>query len=504
MVAANCTLQVAAGSYEHVLYGFECALSRDAKGAVKGTLSTRYVYEPHAGCISAIAGSGPVLVSGSSDEVIKIYNVAQRVEVGTLMEHQGTITSLAFYGLDNMLSASEDGGIGIWQLPDWDLLKIMKGHKGPVNDLSVHPEGKLALSVGRDKTVRTWNLLTGRSAYVWTRKAEAHLVRWSPCGQYFLIVSGAELELFDMATGKAKHAWREDNRITAAVFLANNRIALGGYGNSIKIVDMFTGEQIMLIKGHSNRIRSLAVCTPFCTDTDAGPEMLVSASSDASIKVWQLPAGDAAQGVELGNDDFAAMVQTHARITCMTLAALPETPAEAAMKKAARAAAAAKDEQKKSAKVAAAAVAAAAAQPQQQQKKKQNKKKADDDEDEAQGERSAKRAKKSRADAKAPAAASADASAAAKPKKKVKIVDKVEIVAAPNAASAAPSKGDAVNPSVSRRSGDGIDGGDDDDDDDGLTQEELKAMRVKAKRERRKLVKKKAKQNQRRNRNRGL
>jgi len=34
-----------------------------------------------------------------------------------------------------------------------------------VSFLAVHPSGKLALSVGKDKTLRTWNLVKGRPAY---------------------------------------------------------------------------------------------------------------------------------------------------------------------------------------------------------------------------------------------------------------------------------------------------------------------------------------------------
>ena len=39
-------------------------------------------------------------------------------------------------------------------------------HRGAVSAISVHPSGKMALSVGRDKTLRTWNLMTGKAAYI--------------------------------------------------------------------------------------------------------------------------------------------------------------------------------------------------------------------------------------------------------------------------------------------------------------------------------------------------
>jgi len=38
--------------------------------------------------------------------------------------------------------------------------------RGPVHSFAVHPSAKLALSCGKDKTLRTWNLMTARSAYI--------------------------------------------------------------------------------------------------------------------------------------------------------------------------------------------------------------------------------------------------------------------------------------------------------------------------------------------------
>jgi len=40
----------------------------------------------------------------------------------------------------------------------------MKGHKGRVNGICVHPTGKIAVSVGKDRALRLWNLMTGRKA----------------------------------------------------------------------------------------------------------------------------------------------------------------------------------------------------------------------------------------------------------------------------------------------------------------------------------------------------
>lgn len=42
--------------------------------------------------------------------------------------------------------------------------------RGPVHDIAVHPTGRLAVSVSRDKTMKTWNLMTGKRAYTTNTK----------------------------------------------------------------------------------------------------------------------------------------------------------------------------------------------------------------------------------------------------------------------------------------------------------------------------------------------
>jgi protein MAK11 len=51
-----------------------------------------------------------------------------------------------------------------------------------VTDIAIHPSGKLALSIGKDRKLVTWNLIKGRSAYVTNIKDMANFVKWSPTG----------------------------------------------------------------------------------------------------------------------------------------------------------------------------------------------------------------------------------------------------------------------------------------------------------------------------------
>lgn len=74
----------------------------------------------------------------------------------------GSITTLLFPSRSHLVSASEDGTIGIFHARDWSVLRTLRGHKGHVNSVDVHPSGKVALSVGKDRMLRMWDMMRGR------------------------------------------------------------------------------------------------------------------------------------------------------------------------------------------------------------------------------------------------------------------------------------------------------------------------------------------------------
>lgn len=48
--------------------------------------------------------------------------------------------------------------------------------------MAIHPSGRVALSVGADRTLRLWDLIEGRSAYIKRLKVAADWARWAPDG----------------------------------------------------------------------------------------------------------------------------------------------------------------------------------------------------------------------------------------------------------------------------------------------------------------------------------
>lgn len=88
-----------------------------------------FIIPAHTGCIRTVAIGGHFLASGSTDEIIRLYDVKKRKEYGSLGgHHSGDITDIQFHG-KYMLSASDDHSINLWRTKDWEFLKTLKAHK---------------------------------------------------------------------------------------------------------------------------------------------------------------------------------------------------------------------------------------------------------------------------------------------------------------------------------------------------------------------------------------
>jgi protein MAK11 len=221
------SLKIVAGSYERLLYGLDVTPTSATplqEGEVKNgkdmhTITPSFIYPSHLSCIKTLASSGPFLASGSTDEHIKLYSTATNRELGTLLlQHSGTITHLEFYKNQCLVSASEDGTIGVYRCSDWERLKILSGHKGPVNWVAIHPSGKLGLSVGRaDGALKCWDLVRGlcaRSSRL--ERGNANRVLWSGEAGYAVVFDNA-VEIVDLDMGKTVAKCEVASRINTAV-----------------------------------------------------------------------------------------------------------------------------------------------------------------------------------------------------------------------------------------------------------------------------------------------
>jgi protein MAK11 len=93
------TFKVIAGSYEKLLYGLEGTVTLDEASKPQFHLKPIFMFPAHVSCIKSVAaspGGGKWLATGSDDEIIKVWDLRRKKEVGGLMHHQGSCVSGLF------------------------------------------------------------------------------------------------------------------------------------------------------------------------------------------------------------------------------------------------------------------------------------------------------------------------------------------------------------------------------------------------------------------------
>lgn len=84
--------KVVAGSYEKLLYGLDGTVTSGQDSKLHFELKPTFIFPAHVSCIKAVAASphgGKWLATGSADEIIKVWDLRRRKEIGGLMHHEG-------------------------------------------------------------------------------------------------------------------------------------------------------------------------------------------------------------------------------------------------------------------------------------------------------------------------------------------------------------------------------------------------------------------------------
>ncbi|XP_062617383.1 p21-activated protein kinase-interacting protein 1-like [Saccostrea cucullata] len=309
-------LEVVVGTYEEILLGFRVVVvGKDFQ------LEPSFTDHSHSGCIKHLAVSRKgILASGGTDETIQLFNLKKRSQLGSLGHHSGSLTWLQFFNNTHLFSASEDGTLCIWKTYTWECLKTLRGHKGPVLSLSVHPSGKLALTVGQDKTLRTWNLITGKSAYITNIKRAADIVCWSPSGHFYAVVFANKVDVYKLETGSVCSSWTTEHRVNSLAFVNDNVVLYGGEGGVVSFYDINNNTELASVSADVNRIRG--ICAVKSDPAEEDKYYVFTASSDGFIKMFSLTTKE-----EKVNMKLLASHNAGFRLTCITVMA-PQTSEE--------------------------------------------------------------------------------------------------------------------------------------------------------------------------------
>lgn len=212
-----------------------------------------------------------------------------------------TVIALSPDGRQLLSTHSDKTLTGVIELRDavsGKLIRSFSGHSGMVTAVTFSRDGRRVISMGGvkastwqgiasaqiDGTIRIWDVATGENIRSLSGISESvpNFAVLSPDGKQLLSAGNVEaLKLWDLDSGRLLRTFKDFS--LAAAFSPNGRYALSAYVNSVRLLDLITGQELRSFEGHSNYVKALA----FSPDG----KLALSGSMDNSVKLWDVATG---------------------------------------------------------------------------------------------------------------------------------------------------------------------------------------------------------------------
>eukprot|EP01065_Artemidia_motanka_P016527 TRINITY_DN2017_c1_g1_i1.p1 TRINITY_DN2017_c1_g1~~TRINITY_DN2017_c1_g1_i1.p1 ORF type:complete len:511 (+),score=103.01 TRINITY_DN2017_c1_g1_i1:74-1534(+) len=173
-----------------------------------------------------------------------------------------------------------------WHAP-WKLHKVISGHLGWVRAVAVDWSNEWFASTGADRTIKIWDLATGRLRLTLTGHVSA--IRGLCISQRspYLFTCGEDgmVRCWDLETNKAVRNYHGhlNGVYCCALHPTLDILASGGRDAAVRVWDVRTRAQVHCMTGHSSTVASLAM--------QATEPQIISGSHDNMIRLWDIVAG---------------------------------------------------------------------------------------------------------------------------------------------------------------------------------------------------------------------
>lgn len=257
--------------------------------------------------------SGGLVVSGSHDHTMRVWEADSGEHLTVLERCSGLVGCLAFLHDDGssgaagrVVSGSADHSVRVWEVDSGQCVAILNGHTS-LSSLAVlhgggcHGRGRVVTG-SRDHFVRVWDVDSEQCLAVLsghTREVECLAVLdggaddGSAC-----VVSGSHdrsMRVWDLSSGRCVSVL--SGHTGAVMCLAalggggrdgGLRVVSGSRDQRVRVWDLSSGACVAELHGHTDWVMCLAVLEG--GGRDGGP-LVVSGSKDRTMRVWDLDVG---------------------------------------------------------------------------------------------------------------------------------------------------------------------------------------------------------------------
>lgn len=217
---------------------------------------------------AAFSPDGKILAIGDRSKQVVLWNIATRRVLARLKGHEGWVSALAFSSDGKTLySGSSDQTVKLWDFSSYKgdgqlsgervkAFATLKGHTGYIRSISCLPAGRIAATVGTDRTVKLWGETAGRDFDTVEGVDEV-----SPGADLIAKITNDDTRqattLYDLRDGKPTKLWTVNGSINAALAPGGKTLATYIYdwsrkdASTIKLWDVSSRQALVTLRAQT-------------------------------------------------------------------------------------------------------------------------------------------------------------------------------------------------------------------------------------------------------------
>lgn len=240
-------------------------------------------FEGHKGAVwsGKLNSTATLAATASADYTVKVWDSVSGDCLQT-MEHKHIVKSVDFSKDDTRLaSGGTDKLLRIFDVARLDAAPVELAHvEQKIRKVLWTADGRRVLTGGDDGILRVWDLASGAVVQEVALTDTVMDMELSRDGVYLTTAAGSNVTVFNAETLVVHAAHALATPVECATICPSNpsRVAVGGADMQLRVIEVATGEEVSLLRGHHGPVH--------CARYSPAGETLASGAGDSTIRLW--------------------------------------------------------------------------------------------------------------------------------------------------------------------------------------------------------------------------